>query len=213
MTLAALGFKAHDFDVFSVEGFSERMGQIYRRVRPKLVKLGDELAPELSRKLGMEFFPHVARHARPTANPPPETWAAFGPSPKGYQRYGYLALAISSAGLHARAVVKPQAACRLEMARQIESSASALVKAFRGARISRYDRWDFTGIPRAAVADEEFFAALAGALEKKSGGIDVGSDGILRIRCGSIAPSCWTPGASWNRCTACCDRPGDSRPL
>src|SRR5271170_1601702 len=93
--VATLGFTAVDFGVFKVEGFNERMQQIYEHVRPKLVRLGDELAPELARRLHMEFFPHVAKHARRTVNPPPETWAAFGPSPKGYKRYGYLALCIS----------------------------------------------------------------------------------------------------------------------
>ena len=73
-------------------------GEARRRVRA-----------ELARKLHLEFFPHVARHARRTVNPPPETWAAFGPSPKGYKRYGYLAFCISGAGLHARMVVKSEA--------------------------------------------------------------------------------------------------------
>src|SRR5271157_2404303 len=107
--MAGLGFTPTDFAVFKVEGFSERMQQIYARVRPRLMRLGNELAPELARKLHLEFFPHVARHARRTVNPPPETWAAFGPSPKGYKRYGYLALCISGEGIHARAVVKSEA--------------------------------------------------------------------------------------------------------
>ncbi|MGH7839169.1 MAG: DUF1054 family protein, partial [Candidatus Binataceae bacterium] len=114
--MATLGFTAIDFAVFKVEGFNERMQQIYAHVRPKLIRLGDELAPELARKTHMEFFPHVARHARRTVNPPPETWAAFGPSPRGYKRYGYLALCISGVGLHARAVVKSEADHRPAMA-------------------------------------------------------------------------------------------------
>src|SRR5580704_3131487 len=60
--VATLGFTAIDFEVFKVEGFSERMQQIYEHVRPKLIRLGDELAPELARRLHMEFFPHVAKH-------------------------------------------------------------------------------------------------------------------------------------------------------
>src|ERR1700674_5867192 len=72
MKIATLGFTRTDFEVFKVEGFNERMQQIYAHVRPRLIKLGAELAPELSRKLHMEFFPHVARHARRTVNPPPE---------------------------------------------------------------------------------------------------------------------------------------------
>jgi uncharacterized protein YktB (UPF0637 family) len=172
--VATLGFTAIDFEVFKVEGFSERMQQIYEHVRPKLIRLGDELAPELARRLHMEFFPHVAKHARRTINPPQETWAAFGPSPKGYKRYGYLALCISGAGLHARTVVKAEADHRPEMAQIIKARAGQLIKDFKGTKIAHYDKWDFLELPPAAPADKELFASLNGALSKKTGGIDVG---------------------------------------
>jgi uncharacterized protein YktB (UPF0637 family) len=172
--VTTLGFKPVDFQVFKVEGFNERMQQIYAHVRPKLVRLGDELAPELARKLHMEFFPHVARHARRTVNPPPETWAAFGPSPRGYKRYGYLALCISGAGLHARAVVKSEADKRPEMARSLKAKAAQLVKSFKGDPLARYDKWDFKTIPAPEPDASEMFSSLSDALNKKSGGIDVG---------------------------------------
>jgi uncharacterized protein YktB (UPF0637 family) len=172
--VATLGFRPYDFAVFKIEGFSERMGEIYRQVRPRLLRLGTELAPELARRLGMEFFPHVARHARRTVNPPPETWAAFGPSPKGYKRYGYLALSISGAGLQARAVVKPEADRRAEMARAIRTRAAELARAFRGTGIARYDKWNFTAVPRPVAADEDFFESLARELERKTGVMDAG---------------------------------------
>jgi uncharacterized protein YktB (UPF0637 family) len=172
--VTTLGFKQVDFEVFKVEGFNERMQQIYAHVRPKLVRLGDELAPELARKLHMEFFPHVARHARRTVNPPPETWAAFGPSPKGYKRYGYLALCISGTGLHARAVVKSEADKRPEMARSLKAKAAQLVKSFKGTPLARYDKWDFKTIPAPEPDASDMFSSLADALNKKSGGIDVG---------------------------------------
>ncbi len=178
--MAGLGFTPTDFAVFKVEGFNERMQQIYAHVRPKLLRLGDELAPELARKLHLEFFPHVARHARRTVNPPPETWAAFGPSPKGYKRYGYLALCISGAGLHARVVVKSEADRRGEMARAIKGRSAELARALKGTLIARYDKWDFNALPAAAPADGELFGALAGALGKKTGGIDLGFGWNLR---------------------------------
>lgn len=172
--MAGLGFTPNDFAVFKVEGFDHRMQQIYAHVRPKLLRLGDELAPELARKLHLEFFPHVAKHARRTVNPPPETWAAFGPSPRGYKRYGYLALCISRAGLHARVVVKSEADRRPEMARALEARGAQLARALRGTKIARYDKWDFNTLPGGVPADGELFAALAGALGKKTGGIDLG---------------------------------------
>ena len=172
--MARLGFTLTDFEVFKVEGFSERMEQIYEHVRPKLIRLGDELAPEIARKLHMEFFPHVARHARRTVNPPSETWAAFGPSPRGYKRYGYLALCISGLGLHARAVVKSEADNRPAMARGLQRQAAHLAKSLRGAAIARYDRWDFRALPQGITAGADFFPALGEELKKKTGGIDVG---------------------------------------
>jgi uncharacterized protein YktB (UPF0637 family) len=172
--MAGLGFTPTDFAVFKVEGFNERMQQIYAHVRPKLLRLGDELAPELARKLHLEFFPHVAKHARRTVNPPPETWAAFGPSPKGYKRYGYLALCVSGAGLHARVVVKSEADRRPEMARALRSRAGELTRALRGTAIARYEKWDFSTLPSSAAAGQELFDELAQALSKKTGGIDLG---------------------------------------
>jgi len=172
--VATLGFTAVDFGVFKVEGFNERMQQIYQHVRPKLIRLGDELSPELARRLHVEFFPHVAKHARRTVNPPPETWAAFGPSPKGYKRYSYLALCVSGAGLHARAVVKAEADNRPEMGQMITARAAQLVKDFKGTRIAFYDGWDFKQLPPAEPVNKELCASLSLALSKKTGGIDVG---------------------------------------
>src|SRR5512146_2256160 len=172
--MAGLGFTPNDFAVFKVEGFSARMQEIYARVRPRLVRLGDQLAPELGRKLHLEFHPHVARHARRTVNPPPETWAAFGPSPRGYKRYGYLALCISGAGLHARMVVKPEADRRAEMARGLKGHAAQLAKSLSGTKVARYDKWDFNSLPLETAADDGFFAGLADGLGKKTGGLDLG---------------------------------------
>ena len=172
--MATLGFTRVDFEVFSVEGFNERMQQIYAHVRPKLLRLGDELAPALASRLHMEFFPHVAKHARRTVNPPPETWAAFGPSPKGYKRFGYLALCISGAGIHARAVVKSEADMRPEMGRLLKTGGAQLVKAFGPTGIARYDKWDFRQMPEEEATNADFFSALGQSLEKKSGGVDVG---------------------------------------
>ncbi|MGH7779347.1 MAG: DUF1054 family protein [Candidatus Binataceae bacterium] len=172
--MATLGFSRNDFGIFEIEGFSARMEQIAARVRPRLTRLGAELAPDLGRKLHIEFFPHVAKHMRRTVNPPAETWAAWGPSPKGYKRYGYLALCISKVGIHARVVVKSDADNRIEMARRIAAKSPALAKALRGAKIARYDRWDFAAMPEEAPAGEEFFDAMSAALKKKTGGIDAG---------------------------------------
>jgi Protein of unknown function (DUF1054) len=171
--VATLGFVPNDFDVFKVEGFSARMEKIYAHVRPKLMRLGHDLAPQLTRKLGLEFFPHIADHSR-RAKPPPETWIAFGPSSRGYKRHGYLALCISRAGLHARAVVTSAADCRAEISRGLNARCGQLVKDFDGTRIARYERWDCASLPSPRPAEPEMFTALATTLGKKTGWADLG---------------------------------------
>ncbi len=178
--MATLGFSAADFQVFKVEGFNQRMAQLYATVRPKLLKLGDELAPEMARKLHLEFFPHVAKHARRTVNPPPETWCAFGPSAKGYKRYPYLGLCISSAGIHARVVVKSEADHRPEMAASLKRKGAELSRALDGTMVSRYDNWNFNAMPATVRADGELWKQLSDALAKKTGGIDFGVGWPLR---------------------------------
>jgi len=172
--VATLGFVPNDFDVFKVEGFSARMEKIYAHVRPKLIRLGHDLAPQLTRKLGLEFFPHIASHSRRMAQPPPETWIAFGPSPRGYKRHGYLALCISRAGLHARAAVTSAADCRAEISRGLNARCGQLVKDFDGTRIARYERWDCASLPSPRPAEPEMFTALATTLGKKTGWADLG---------------------------------------
>jgi uncharacterized protein YktB (UPF0637 family) len=178
--MATLGFLRRDFEVFAIEGFSARLAKIDELINPRLTKLASEMAPELSRTLRIEFFPHLAKHMRRIQNPPAETWAAFGPSRAGYKRYPYLALCISAVGIHARTVVKPDADNRAEMARSIKSKSTELEKSFRGTKIQQYQNWDCHELPRSITAGACFFDGLAGALAKKSGGFDVGFGWPLR---------------------------------
>ena len=172
--MATLGFIRRDFEVFAIEGFSARMAKLDQLINPRLIRLANELAPELSRTFHMQFFPHVAKHMRRTANPCDETFAAFGPSRAGYKRYGYLALCVSGVGVHARAAVKSDADNRAEIARAIKSKSTDLQKSFRGTRIQQYQNWNCREMPRSNPAGAEFFDGLADALAKKSGAIDVG---------------------------------------
>jgi len=81
------GFDAEDFDVFAIPGLEARMAALIERVRPKLHALGDRLAPSLTLLCGEEMFPHVAKHARRTVNPPQDTWVAFANNKRGYKAH------------------------------------------------------------------------------------------------------------------------------
>jgi uncharacterized protein YktB (UPF0637 family) len=173
-----LGFKPNDFAVFGIDGFGARMEKIYEYVRPRLTRLGRELAPELGRKLETELFAHPAKHQG--RNPPPETWVAFGPSSRGYKRYGYLALCVSGNGLQARVVVKAEAARRAEMAAELEGKIAQLVKDFDGTKIARYEKWDHTRVPRATAAGPELFVEMARTLRTRRGEVDLGFGWTVR---------------------------------
>jgi len=172
--MATLGFLRRDFDVFAIDDFSARLAKIDELVTPRLRQLTQEFSRDLTRSLQMDLHPHYASHMRRGANPPAETWAAFGPSPNGYRRNGYLALCISGLGIHARAVVNSTAINRPAIARAIKSKSADLERWFRGTRIQQYQNWEGRELPKSIAANAGFFDGLADMLAKKSGGIDVG---------------------------------------
>jgi uncharacterized protein YktB (UPF0637 family) len=88
-------FTEKDFRVFDQPGFAERMAALRSQVRPKLEALGETLAPGLQRITGVPLYPHVARHARRTVNPPEDTWVAFGAERRGYKKAPHFKIAIS----------------------------------------------------------------------------------------------------------------------
>ncbi|WP_342509176.1 DUF1054 domain-containing protein [Sporosarcina sp. FSL K6-2383] len=74
-----------DFDVFLIDGLEKRMEALQNRIQPKFSTLGRHFADRLSAHGTDEFFPHVARHARRTVNPPKDSWVAFAPAKRGYK--------------------------------------------------------------------------------------------------------------------------------
>jgi len=79
------GFTDQDFNVFEIEGLEPRMDALIQTIRPKLNELGQRFSQELSILSGEEIFPHVAKHARRTINPPKDTWVAFAANKRGYK--------------------------------------------------------------------------------------------------------------------------------
>ena len=151
--MATLGFLRRDFDVFAIEDFSARLAKIdeLRDAAPDAARA--RFQPGIVAQSPHGFLSAFARHMRRAANPPDETWAAFGPSPTGYKRYGYLALCISGVGIHARAVVKSTADHRPEMVRTIKSKSADLERSFRGTKIQQYQNWDGRELPESIAAE------------------------------------------------------------
>ena len=78
-------WEANDFDLFTIDGLENRMSALQTRVQPKFETLGRHFSDRLSAHGSDEFFPHVAKHARRTVNPPTDSWVAFAPSKRGYK--------------------------------------------------------------------------------------------------------------------------------
>ncbi|MFJ7933003.1 YktB family protein [Sporosarcina sp. NPDC096371] len=74
-----------DFDVFSIAGLENRMEALQNKIQPKFTILGRHFADRLSAHGTDEFYPHVAKHARRTVNPPRDSWVAFAPAKRGYK--------------------------------------------------------------------------------------------------------------------------------
>jgi uncharacterized protein YktB (UPF0637 family) len=90
------GFDELDFNVFEITGLEQRMDALIERVRPKLQMLGDKLSPYLSDLCGEVMFPHVARHARRTVNPPNDSWVAFANNNRGYKAHPHFQIGLWS---------------------------------------------------------------------------------------------------------------------
>jgi len=74
-----------DFNVFSIEGLEHRMHALQTKIQPKFEVIGEHISSYLSSRGTGEFYPHVAKHARRTVNPPNDSWVAFAPAKRGYK--------------------------------------------------------------------------------------------------------------------------------
>jgi uncharacterized protein YktB (UPF0637 family) len=92
-------FTSEDFDVFKIGGLEPRMKALIALVRPKLTAMGQTVSPYLSALCGEEMFPHVARHARRTINPPNDTWVAWANNKKGYKAHPHFQVGLWSTHL------------------------------------------------------------------------------------------------------------------
>lgn len=81
------GFKQSDFDVFTIEGLTERMSAIQENIQPKFKQIGSQLMDDVSAIAGSEMHLHIAKHARRTVNPPNDTWLAIAGNKRGYKKH------------------------------------------------------------------------------------------------------------------------------
>lgn len=122
------GFTNEDFDVFKIDGLDQRMEALISTVRPKLEVLGEVFAGELSAMTGEEMFPHVAKHARRSVNPPNDTWVAFAGSKRGYKMLPHFQIGLWETHAFAWFAVIYEAPVKEEYGEAIEKNWSKLKK-------------------------------------------------------------------------------------
>ncbi len=172
--VADLYWREQELAIFLVEGFSARMAAIRAQIQPKLRALGERLVPHIGRLASHPCYIHVAKHLRRSVNPPPETWVAFSPSPRGYKQFCHYAFAISSGGVHTRLVVNSEAPDRLAQAMRLQQAATKLVNLTKALPLRLYEPWDCQGLPALIEHQASFWQSAAARLKLKTGGMDLG---------------------------------------
>jgi uncharacterized protein YktB (UPF0637 family) len=122
------GFNKEDFDVFTIDGFETRMDALKMIIRPKLEILGNQFAPTLSALTGAEVFPHVAKHARRSVNPPKDTWVAFARNSRGYKMLPHFQIGLWETHLFIWFAVIYEAPQKSEIAKQFEKNINIITK-------------------------------------------------------------------------------------
>jgi uncharacterized protein YktB (UPF0637 family) len=145
---AFTGFTEEDFDIFSIDGFAERMANIRQRIKPKLIQLGQVLPERLSAAMDEPLYPHIAQHLRRTVNPPVHTWVAFARSPRAYKPFVHLRVAINREHLVLLAFVEDYADEKATFAANLERNAEPLAAYLaHHAVIHSFDLTDADGKP------------------------------------------------------------------
>jgi uncharacterized protein YktB (UPF0637 family) len=153
MPMPSGAFVTADFKVFDVRGFQARMKEIRGRVRPKLEALGKSLAPAVGRSLGAPVYPHVAKHARRTVNPPDDTWIAFGPDARGYKKHCHFKVAVSRRGVRFLFEVGPEHADKKRWAAAWKKNAPKLAPVLRRVKNLGWFKEEHDEEPAAPLAD------------------------------------------------------------
>jgi uncharacterized protein YktB (UPF0637 family) len=132
------GFTPEDFDLFSIPDFAGRMTEIRARLKPKLIALAKDLAPQVEATLEGPVFPHVAQHMRRRVNPPVETWLAFARDKKGYKRWTHYRVAVSESGVRVTVFVEDDADDKPQLGLNLAGSPQELLATLGTAPVQWY---------------------------------------------------------------------------
>ncbi|MFJ5622255.1 DUF1054 domain-containing protein [Peribacillus loiseleuriae] len=160
-------FSATDFNVFKIEGLDYRMQALKDRIRPKLDALGDHFANELSAMTGQELFPHVAKHARRTINPPNDTWVAFAASKRGYKMMPHFQIGLWGSHMFVWFAVIYEAPIKVQFGEALEKSVKKIKEMIPNNFVWSLDHTKPEVIPHKTVSSEELTAMFKRLQEVK----------------------------------------------
>lgn len=177
VAMAGVGIGPEQFALFRIADPDQCARALEDALAPALLRVGSELAGGLSRVAGAALVAEAGRVARRRDAPPGEVFVAFSAGDKGYRAAPHLALALSSAHLHARVAARASADRGGGMRRALLREAPNLArkgKPFR--KLRSYTGWDYENLPEVAPAHSAaFWCELAADLTAEGpGGIEVG---------------------------------------
>jgi uncharacterized protein YktB (UPF0637 family) len=152
------GFTEEDFNVFKIDGLDARMDQLIKHIRPKLDYLGNYFAPTLSALTGDEMFPHVAKHARRTINPPNDTWVAFANNKRGYKMLPHFQIGLWETHLFVWFALIYEAPNKIEYGKTLEKNITNIRKSIPPHFVWSADHTKPEAMIMGDLSDEELLA-------------------------------------------------------
>lgn len=154
-TIPFTGFTNEDFSVFEIDGLEPRMNALIATVRPKLHQLGDQLSEYLSKQCGEQMFPHVAKHARRTINPPNDTWVAYANNKRGYKAYPHFQIGLWSTHVFVQFAIIYECPRKAEFADRALTELDSVRRSVPSGYVWSKDHMVPEGLPHAGLSDEE----------------------------------------------------------
>ncbi|MFC5532284.1 YktB family protein [Cohnella yongneupensis] len=179
------GFTEQDFDVFEIEGLAPRMDALIELVRPKLHQLGDRLSDVLTEWCGEPMFPHVAKHARRTINPPHDTWVAFANNKRGYKAYPHFQIGLWSSHVFVQFAIIYECPGKGAFAERALAELDSIRRSVPGSYVWSKDHMIPTGMVHDNLNDEELAELFVRLKSVKAAeltcGIHIQRDEMLRL--------------------------------
>jgi len=150
-----------DFDVLLVPGLEARMERLISQIRPKLADIGTFISPYLSAHCGHEMFPHVAKHARRTVNPPDDTWVAFAPNKRGYKMHPHFQVGMWSTHVFIQFAVIYESVGKAEFADKLAAKWKTIRKQIPNRYFWSIDHMQPHSTPHAEMTNDSMLAMTA----------------------------------------------------